>query len=304
MLCAGLGTRLRPLTSRLAKPLVPVGDRPLVQHAMEQLRAGDVRHFGLNAFHLSDQVRAFAAGLAWADAHVECTVESELLGTAGGIRAMYAGQDRVIVWNGDIYAPDLDVAALLDEADPNAPVLCVSPNPGGTGTVGLGASGSVVRLREAPFGREQSAADYVGIAVLPRVFLRELPKQGCLVGDGLLPWLASGKPVHSFAYRGHWSDGGTVAEYLRQNLHWLENYHGGVSFVAAGASVSSSVTLSGCVIGAGANVVGAGVLEQCVVWPGAVASAPAARAVFTPEERVAADGPRPARQQPFKEPND
>lgn len=304
MLCAGLGTRLKPLTSRVPKPLVPVGDRPLVQYGMEQLRAAGVRHFELNAFHLAGQVESFAGRLAWPDARVACRVETELLGTAGGIRAMYAGQDSVVVWNGDIYAPDLDVATLLKAADPGVPVLCVSPNSAGTGSVGRAESGAVVRLRDVSQRPEHAAADYIGIAVLPRDFVRELPARGCLVGDGLLPWIAAGKPVRSHEYQGHWSDGGTLPQYLRQNLHWLDREHGGVSFVAPSASVDPSVRLDRCVIGQGAHVGGTGVLHECVVWPGALASAPASRTVFTTLERVLADDARPLRRRSTEEPND
>ena len=58
-MCAGLGTRLRPLTTLVPKPLVPVGDKPLVEHAIAVLYAAGARDVALNAFYLPEQVSRF-----------------------------------------------------------------------------------------------------------------------------------------------------------------------------------------------------------------------------------------------------
>lgn len=297
LLCAGLGTRLRPLTTQLPKPLVPLGDRPLVDHAVSQLRAAGVRRFELNAFHLAEQVQAYATRAAAKGGEFVCTVEAELRGTAGGIRGMSHGRASAIVWNGDIYAPDLKVAELLSHADEATPLLVVSRPVEGSGTLGVCANGRVVRLRGQRFGDERAGADYVGVAVLPRSFTSTLPERGCLVADGLIPWLAQGKRVNTYEYDGHWSDGGTLEQYLKQNLEWLRRQPCSnvsdaartgtpASYVGPSAQCGPQVTLRSTVVGDAANVSGVGELSGCVVWPGAVAHAPLRDAVVLSDGAV------------------
>lgn len=274
VLAAGLGTRLRPLTNQLAKPLVPVGDRPLLQHIMEGLQRAGVQRISLNAHHLAPQVTDFAQLLSTPGVHIECVVERALLGTAGGVRRLAHGAcEPVLVWNGDIFAPDLlPDTAFFARAALCAPSLVVAPA-SGTGTVGLDASGNVVRVRGERFGRETSAADYIGIALLPPAFVARLPTEGCLVAGALLPWLRAGRTVHSIAFDRFWSDAGTLSQYLAMNLHWLRARNL-AAFQAETAEVSAAVDLQASIVGAGAVVDGSGVLSRCVVWPGARAVAP------------------------------
>lgn len=292
LLCAGLGSRLRPMTTKLPKPLCPLGDRPLVGHAVDQLRASGIRQFAFNAFHLAERVEAYVAALARDGERVTCVVETELLGTAGGVRGLYAGQDCALVWNGDIYAPDLDVGALCALASEKGPTLVVARARAAPGTVGLNEAEHVVRLRERSFGDERSHADYIGIAVLPRRFIETLPARGCLVADGLIPWLAAGKPVFSFVYQGHWSDGGTLDQYLEQNLEWLRRQdlpHR--AYLGPDVSRSARVEVEESVVGQGAQLGGQGVVRRCVVLPGGRAKAPLENAIVFGDDVLQLEAP-------------
>lgn len=285
LLCAGLGTRLRPVTTQIPKPLCPLGDRPLVGHAVNQLRAAGIRQFAFNAFHLSQRVEAYVAALARDDEHMTCVVETELLGTAGGVRGLHAGQAFALVWNGDIYAPDLDIAALCAVASEEAPTLVVARARAARGTVGLDDVENIVRLRDQTFGDERLGVDYIGIAVLPRRFIETLPAHGCLVADGLIPWLAAGEPVFSFVYEGHWSDGGTLAQYLEQNLEWLRRQEPPTrAYLGRDVSRVPGVDVEDSVVGQGAQLEGHGALRRCVVLPGARAKAPLENAIVFGED--------------------
>src|SRR5262245_37568354 len=112
ILAAGLGTRLRPLTDELPKPLVPVGDRPALAHIADQLARAGIHEAVLNTHHLAE---AFSAErLAGLPIRISMIHEPRILGTGGGIAnaARALGEGEVVVWNGDILA-DLDVHALL-----------------------------------------------------------------------------------------------------------------------------------------------------------------------------------------------
>lgn len=290
LLCAGLGTRLRPLTDILPKPLLPVGDMPMAQRAARQLVAAGAWKLRINAFHLATQVEAFAQDLASELAiDVACYVENELLGTGGGIAAMTAGPAPLVVWNGDIYAPSLELDWVNDQVI-DTPTLVVSPvrtAPGthAEGTIGINRAGDVVRVRGERFGAESASVDYIGVAVLPAGFTSTLPRVGCLIGDGILPWLRAGARVRAHVFDGDWSDGGTLGGYWRQNLDWLKRAQR-CYYVAAGATCEPRIELRDSVIGRGARVLGRGALERTIVLPGARAIAPLSDAIVVSDTQV------------------
>jgi mannose-1-phosphate guanylyltransferase len=292
ILAAGLGTRLRPLTDELPKPLVPVGDRSMLAHVAGRLRAGGVERAVLNAHHLAD---AFAPGVLDAlPVPVVRIVEARILGTAGGLAnaAGALGDGDVVVWNGDILA-DVDVAALLGahRAGGALATLAVAPRPRGEGTIGIGEDGRVVRLRGQRFGREARGGDFVGVQVVGPAMRAGLPVEGCLVGDAYLPALREGARIDARELAGAWDDVGSLDAYLEANAAWLRR--AAVScHVGPGARVDPEVDVTGSVIGAGARVTGRGRLARCVVWPGASARAPLADAVVTTGGRVVGPGAR------------
>src|SRR5271165_2715018 len=110
VLAAGLGTRLRPITLHRAKPLVPVGDRPILGHVLDRLAAAGISRVVVNAHHRAHDVRAYAE----MQESLLVSGEPQLLGTAGGLAHAggLLGPGRVLVWNADILA-DVDVGALL-----------------------------------------------------------------------------------------------------------------------------------------------------------------------------------------------
>lgn len=279
VLCAGLGTRLRPLTLELPKPLLPVGDRPLLAHVADVLASAGFRQVGINTHHLPDRFPSVLASLA-----LEASVvhEPQIRGTAGGVAGFRIKTPYALVWNGDIYSRP-PIRALLDAA-PRAPmVLAVREVPLGQGTVGLDGT-RLVRLRGERFGTETCSADYIGVLTLDEGALRTLPEVGCLFDDLALPALRRGEHfVETVETSEPWSDIGTLSAYLELNLAWLE---GRQTFLGEGAEVSPVVELRSAVIGAGARVTGSGALERVVVWPNAVATAPLANAVVTPTQVV------------------
>jgi mannose-1-phosphate guanylyltransferase len=284
VLAAGLGTRLKPLTDELPKPLVPLGDRPVLAHIAERLRRHGFEEFVLNTHHGAGE---FASRVELLGMVVHLSHEPIIRGTAGGIasaRGRLAAP--LIAWNGDILA-DPPIEALLARAGPGGLAFSVAPRPRGSGTVGLDGRGDITRLRGETFGVEVCGGDYIGVAALGARALAELPEQGCLIGDYALPALRRGGSVAAVLLRGSWTDVGSIASYHAANLAWLEQRHGAEgSWVHPGAAVGAAVILRCSVVGEGARVEGTGLLERCVVWPGARAVAPLRDAIVTTAGRV------------------
>ncbi|RYZ02936.1 MAG: NDP-sugar synthase [Myxococcales bacterium] len=277
ILAAGFGTRLRPLTLELPKPVVPVGDRPLLAHVSAACRRAGARQLVANVHHEHWKISSIIDALAL---NVDVVVEAQIRGTAGGVAGARArlGSGAVLVWNGDILTDAPAQELLATAAEHDAMVLAVAPRAGGEGTVGLDDAGHVVRLRGQVFGREARSADYMGVMALGPSVVAGLPEQGCLFADYALPHLAQSGRVLTVASLAPWSDLGDLPAYVAANWAWLAA-RGASSFVASGAELAPGVHVERSLIGAGAKVLGAGEVNGVIAWPGATLTAPLSRAV-------------------------
>lgn len=278
VLSAGFGTRLAPLTDEIPKPLVPVGNRPLLLRILENLGEQGARKLLVNAHHKSAEILNSFSELSL---NVEVLHEENILGTAGGVAAAYPRlkQSPLVVVNGDIVG-ELPLGALL-ERGVETMRLAVTPQEIGRGTVGIGAGGQVVRLRGEVFGEEIASGDYMGVACLGEACLRSLPKVGCLIGDWALPWLRAGRSIEVALVDCEFDDIGTPDAYWSANMKWLQSRRLD-SLVDPSVEVAAGATVSGSLVGEGAKIRGEGVLRECVVLPGAEVQVPLERAIVTP----------------------
>jgi mannose-1-phosphate guanylyltransferase len=294
VLAAGLGSRLRPLTDELPKPLVPVGDVPMLEHVLRHAERLGLTSAVVNAHWCAPALHAFGGRF---QRSLTVLDEPELLGTAGGIRHALPTLDApVLIWNGDIWAQPqpMQWQAAMARAEPT---LFVSYHPSGEthdnaiaasvleGNVGLDNVGRVVRLRGECFGQEITGAHYIGLMVLPQAACAELPPRGCYVGDFLLPWLRSGRIVHTERVTDAWFDIGTLDDYQQLNRYWLRA-RPEQSYLGVDCRVDGRVQLERTIVGDGAIITGGGRVTDCVIWPGAHVVAPVASAVITTSGRV------------------
>lgn len=273
ILCAGLGTRLRPLTDWLAKPMVPIGDRPAVAHVADHIRASGIARIVVNVHHRPEDLRAWASST-----EVAVSDETELLGTAGGIAhaSPRLGDGDALVWNGDILArPDLGA---LIAAHRSQATLAITRRPAREGNVGVAADGRIVRLRKESFpalGEESSGGDFTGIHIVSAALRSALPATGCIVGDVYLPALRRGARLDAYVLDGSFTDVGSLSAYVEANRAWLGDRR---EWAAPDASIEAPIT--GSIVGAGARITAPAL--SCVVWPGATVREPVTNAVVTP----------------------
>ena len=243
ILAAGLGTRLRPLTERIPKPLVEIGGEPLIVRAVRQLRAAGVSQIGVNLFHLGEQIPALLGdGGALGVELTYFDERPEVLGTGGGLKHAEAflgsgGQPFLLV-NSDVWHDfDLRALVLAHRAEALATLAvhrmgrrpelhnvgCVPDLAGSERSL---HRGSVVHIADAPAGTDATfRAIYTGVAVYAPRLLDFLPagKVSGLVTHGLVPAMAAGEQVRFFAPHGSWFDCGTHAEVLRASSHALRS---------------------------------------------------------------------------------
>jgi mannose-1-phosphate guanylyltransferase len=285
ILAAGYGTRLRPLTDELPKPLLPFGDRSFLEHAVRAATRAGLGEPIANAHHLFDILVNQIKSL---NLKIEVVHEASIRGTAGGVFGARSrlGPAPIVVLNGDAVFEEVP-RDFAESARELHLVLAVVPRARGQGTVGIGAGGRVVRLRGECFGPEQAGGDYIGLCALGERGLSALPELGCLVGDFALPLLRRGEVVETYAFSSDvWLPADDLASYWRGNLEWLARHSASGVSVGVGVSVGSEVELVESIVAPGARLVGRGVIRRCVVLPGARVEAPLADAIVTPAGRV------------------
>jgi mannose-1-phosphate guanylyltransferase len=304
LLCAGLGTRLRPLTDERPKPLVPLVNRPLASFALEALARHGVRHVVANAHHLAAQIdpglRPWCERLGLS---LTTLVEREILGTGGGIRHAlpHLGGGDFLVFNGDVLAaPDLGAVMAHHRATGAwmTMVLRDDPRAERAGVIEVTSAGRVVRMLNegAPAAEPTTRALFTGIYVLSSAVADELPAEGCVVRHTLRRLLARGARVSGVVDRSPWYDLGTPAAYAEASFAlasgtlpwpgWEAPPDGVVR--GAGVRVAEGVTVGGpAVLGDGVAVTGEGTLTGCIAWDGATLAAPAARVIASRGHRVA-----------------
>jgi mannose-1-phosphate guanylyltransferase len=293
VLCAGFGHRLRPLTDELPKPLLPLGDRPVLAHIARRLRAAGRLEAVANTHWLAEKFSNNNEYLGITLNLIHEPIIRGVAGAVGGARPVL--EPPVVVWSGDILidTPPLDALAARAAATGQL-CLAVAPAKGG-GTVGLDAEGRIVRVRGEVHGHEVRAADYVSLFAAGQQALAELPEHGDLFADYCLIRMRRGEPIDTLPLAGRWCDIGTPDSYLLENLAWLVEYANasGGSFVASSAEIGAGVSVERSVVGNGARVTGSGRIERCVIWPGSSAVAPLHGCVVTPRTIVRAGAPSP-----------
>ncbi len=287
---AGLGTRLRPLTERLPKPVVPLMNRPLASYSLERLAAAGVTRCAVNTHHLAEEVPVALTGHVPEGLEVVWAHEPALLGTGGGLRnglerlGPATDRDPILVMNGDIFFwPDLEAAIALHRALGAFATMILRPDPRAArfGAVEVDGRGRVRRMlgapEEVPDPAQLRPMMFTGVHVLSPGVVAELPREGCVVRLGYQRWLAEGRVIGGFVDESPWRDLGTPAAYLGAHMDLLDG-----SLTWPGMSVAGGDV----VLGAGASVEEGVSLERVVVWPGTHVTEPAHDAILAPHARV------------------
>lgn len=284
ILVGGEGTRLRPLTSRLPKPIVPLVDRPFIVYMLEWLRGHGVEDVVMSCGFLATQVREVLGDGSALNIRLRYVEEPEPRGTAGALKfAQDLLDERFLVLNGDVLT-DIDLSAQIAEHERTRAratlALVAVDDPTAYGLVRVDSAGAVTEFVEKPRPDEVdtnmiSAGAYVlerevlDLVASDRNVSIEREVWPVLVGDGL----------YGFESHAYWLDIGTPERYLQGTFDIIEGnvatavaerLGAGYLDVAddvevAGRIVPPAVIERGCRIGAGAHVGSLVVLGENVI---------------------------------------
>ena len=297
ILGAGLGTRLRPLTDRLPKPLIPLFHRPLAAWAMDACRAAGIRTFAINTHHLPEEwesadcgpvLRSFSEeGLRiadwkkseevagnglfsktghWDGLAVDLFHEPILLETGGGLKniAAWIGNEPLLIHNGDIFST-LPLGELIAaHAASGLPVTLAVRSEGEAKHLALDATVTRVTDIREKLGRAPGTHVFTGIYCISPEFLDLIPvHEKVSVIPAFLELAAAGRLGSVVLDEGVWMDLGDRPSYLQahRDLDLGPTIH-------PEASVSPGAILERSVVGPGAFIESGAILRDSIVWPG------------------------------------
>jgi mannose-1-phosphate guanylyltransferase len=276
IMAAGLGTRLRPLTGYVPKPMAPILNRPALYHILRLLRSHGVREVVVNLHHFPDAIRGWFGDGRRLDMSIRWAYEEQLLGTAGGVKNNedFLTDDTFLVMSGDSLT-DLDLGSLLATHRQKGGVATLAvkkvSDPSEYGVVVVDENDRIGGFQEKP-SREEALSDLCncGIYVFePTIFDRIPAATFYDFGKQVFPELvADGTPFYVHRVEGYWNDVGNLEEYVRSNFDALR---GEVSIERPGTEVRPGVLLGErSVLADGAETVGPVLIgDDCLIEEGA-----------------------------------
>jgi mannose-1-phosphate guanylyltransferase len=229
VLVGGEGTRLRPITSRVPKPVAPLLERPMLVYLLEHLARYGVERVVFSTGFLAEVIEAAIGDGSAFGLEVRYVVEDRPLGTAGAIKNAQSELDEgcFLAFNGDVLS-EVDLTALVEfhQARRALGTIFLTPveDPRRYGMVELGEDGLVLEFLEKPSSDVVGGALInAGIYVLEPEVLELIPEgRTYSIERGVFPGLASLCRLFGYAGSGYWRDIGTPDSYLEAHFDILQ----------------------------------------------------------------------------------
>ena len=282
ILAAGEGTRLRPLTLTLPKPMVPIVGTPLLERTLLWLAGQGVSEAAVNLYHRPRAIPDHF-GEEFLGIRLHYFFEDTLRGTAGGVKAaerLFRDEPFFVIYGDNLIHADLRRLAEFHTARGGEATVSLfhHPNPTAAGIVGLDESNRVTRFVEKPPADEVfSDLANAGVYVLNPSVLRTIPPDAPSdFGRDVFPDLLSrGVPLYGTTLGGYLQDTGTPEAYRQANWDALAG-RAGDAYPDPDLWIESSARIGRDVSFVGRNVVGAGavvgdgvIIAESILWAGA-----------------------------------
>jgi NDP-sugar pyrophosphorylase family protein len=223
ILAGGRGTRLAPYTSILPKPLLPIGDRSILEHVLEQLFLAGIQDVTLCVGYLSHLIRAVLEDGASRTPRprLHYVQEQEPLGTVGPLRLVEGLDETFLVMNGDVLTK-LDFSDLVAYHRASGSALTIAAHQRVVkvdyGVLGMNGGHTLETFHEKP---EIPVSVSAGIYVMEPEILESVPRSGYFDFPDLVhALLEAGRPISAYEYGGFWLDLGRPEDYQHAVAFW------------------------------------------------------------------------------------
>lgn len=214
VLAGGKGTRLAPYTKILPKPLMPIGDMPILEIMLRQMKQAGINEVILAVGHLSGLLRAFFEDGKRLGVKIRYSYEAEPLGTAGPLSLIKGLDDTFLVTNGDVLTT-LDLRDLIHAHQESKAIATIATHPRKVnidlGVIQFDGTDRIVGYVEKPTYEFRVS---MGIYVFePRVLEYIESKRYLDFPDLVLRLIQAGEVVKGYAFEGYWQDLGRSDDY-------------------------------------------------------------------------------------------
>ncbi len=215
ILAGGQGTRLRPYTVVLPKPLMPIGEFTILEVIVRQLIRHGFLHITMAVNHQADIINAFFQNGARLGARIDYSLEDRPLGTMGPLRLINDLPENFLVMNGDILT-DLNFGTLFDDHVASGSIVTVSSTPREQrveyGVLKTNENGYLREFEEKPRLNYEVS---MGVYMLSARVLSRIPMDQLYGFDNLMrDLIAAGEQVAVRCFEGYWRDIGRPDDYI------------------------------------------------------------------------------------------
>ena len=277
ILVGGQGTRLRPLTIKTPKPMLPMANVPFFEHTLRLLRQHDVTDIILSSGYLGKHFEEYFRDGKHLGVNLTHVIEDEPLGTCGAVKNVeeLLDNETTVVLNGDILT-SINIRHLLDYHTDKAAKVTITlysvEDPTAYGLVSLNGDSRVTEFLEKPsFDEVTTHWINAGIYLIEPEVLKYAPEgENYSFERGLFPTLLkNNEPIFGFPFSGYWKDIGSPSHYLKAHHDILE---GRLNYPFPGEEIKPGVFAGkGCKISEKATLFGPTTIgDNCVIEDNAI----------------------------------
>jgi len=296
IMAGGFGTRLRPLTNNLPKPMALMANKPIIGHIVDLLKSHKLTEMTSLLYFQPESIENYLGDGSEFDVKIGYTSPSADLGTAGSVAYAIRKEKKkgtTLVISGDVIT-DIDLTAAIKFHKQKRAlatlVLTRVENPLAFGIVITDDNGRIVRFLEKPsWGEVFSDTINTGIYILEPAAIDMVPEEGEFdFSNDLFPMLLKEKkPIYGYIAEGYWKDVGSLQEYRQANMDIIQKkvqvdipgaelgrdeiHAGAGTKIDYTAEIEGKVVLGrNCTVEGGARLVDCVIGDDCVIKEGAV----------------------------------
>lgn len=224
ILAGGQGTRMRPFTYEIPKPMIPVKGKPLLQHIIGLNRKHNITEIIISIGYLGDRIKEYFGNGSRFGVNITYVEEKKAMGTAGCLNLVKDElTEPFLMFNGDVLS-DIDLTDFISFHDENKSLgtIALTPvdDPSRFGVARLKGNNIQEFVEKPKKGKEPSKLINAGVYLLEPEVLEYVPKGKAMMEKDVFPKLAEEGKLTGYSYTGQWFDTGTVEAYENVIKNW------------------------------------------------------------------------------------